>query len=374
MILHISNDFSGSTVYKNLIGNLDWLGFPQMIYNPVREISRINKNKIDLENRESQIMYSHILNNFSDRLFYQKKIAKILKDIESTIDLKKIKIIHAHTWYSDGGVAYEIYKRYEIPYIVTIRNTDLNYFFKYMTYLRRYGLQILENAQKIIFISPVYFKRLFSHNYFNLNKTFLESKSIIIPNGVDDFWVEKQEPRKKIVNGTLKLLYIGKFNKGKNVFRLIQAVEKLNQMGLPAHLSLVGKDGNEFNKIMTYIRNKKNFSYHGMILDKEDLKTVFLQNDVFAMPSHAETFGLVYIEALSQGIPVLYTIDEGIYGFYNNIGEAVNSRSVSAIANGIRELYHNYSKYNFDPKEIVENHDWSKIARKYVLIYNEILN
>src|SRR5690606_42090359 len=119
-ILHVTNDFSGSTVYKNLVRELDNLGLSQIVYNPIKEKSRIGKNKIDLNVTDSEIIYSHILNKTNDRIFYKQKIKKILKDIESKVDLTKIRFIHAHTWYSDGGVAYLLSKKYNIPYSVTI--------------------------------------------------------------------------------------------------------------------------------------------------------------------------------------------------------------------------------------------------------------
>ena len=47
-ILHITNDYSGSTVYMNLVRELDNLGILQTVYNPIREESKIDKNKINL--------------------------------------------------------------------------------------------------------------------------------------------------------------------------------------------------------------------------------------------------------------------------------------------------------------------------------------
>ena len=40
------------------------------------------------------------------------------------------------------------------------------------------------------------------------------------------------------------------------------------------------------------------------------------EHQIFAMPSFNETFGLVYIEALSQNLPILYTKSEGIYKYF----------------------------------------------------------
>src|SRR5690606_7694722 len=136
MILHIINDFSGSTVYMNLVKELDNLGYQQVVYTPIREENRRNKNKVSFLNKNSKIIYSLILNKYTDRIFYRKKINKILKDLESKIDFSKVKLIHAHTWYSDGGVAYLLSKKYSIPYIITIRNTDINIFQKYLVHER----------------------------------------------------------------------------------------------------------------------------------------------------------------------------------------------------------------------------------------------
>src|SRR5690554_5919786 len=149
-ILHIINYFSGSTVYKNLIGALDTLGVEQIVYCPVKEVGNIGKNEINLDIKKSKIVYSYILNKFMDRIFYEKKIRKLLKDIESKIDISKITFIHAHTWYSDGGVAYLLHKKYNIPYIVATRNTDYQIFQKYFIHQRSFGANILDCAQNVI--------------------------------------------------------------------------------------------------------------------------------------------------------------------------------------------------------------------------------
>ena len=130
MILHLTNDYSGSTVYQNLCRELDSLGAGQIIYNPILDPKRTGKNKIVFKNPDSKIIYSPILSLYT-RINYRAKIKRQLNDIQQKISLEKISIIHAHTLFSDGGVAYEIYKKHKIPYCITIRNTDLNIFFKY---------------------------------------------------------------------------------------------------------------------------------------------------------------------------------------------------------------------------------------------------
>lgn len=376
MILHITNDYSGSTVYKNLVRELDNLNIEQIIYNPVKEASRIGKNEINLDNSQSKIIYSHILSKYTDRIFYQRKVKKIVKDIEAKVDLSKIKFIHAHTWYSDGGVAYELYKKYKIPYIVAVRNTDLNLFLKYFIHERNYGKKILLHANKIITISAVYKNRMLKDHHLSSIIDEVQHKVMVVPNGVDPYWIESKVLCRKDFSSknTIQLLYIGKFDKGKNVINLVNAVKKLNQKKAnTVELVLIGGKGNDEKRILDSIKDNHSFKYVGRVDNLKILQTYFQKSDIFTMPSKAETFGLVYIEALLQGLPVLYTKNEGIDGFYDDsIGEKVENTSAEEIQNKIEKLISNYDQYNFNIKDLSVNHDWKRIAEVYHKLYTTL--
>lgn len=380
MILHITNDYSGSSVYKNLVKGVDELGVSQIIYNPIKEKSREGNNKISFQQKKSEIIYSHILNKGSDRIFYRKKIKKIVRDIETKIDLSKIDLIHAHTWYSDGGVAYLLHKKYRIPYIVAVRNTDLNVFYKYLPHERKFGRKILDGAKKIILISASYKNRLLELSALRNDKQSVFDKLIVIPNGVDEFWIRNaKEAIVKEVNGIFNFLYIGKFDRGKNVVALQQAIVKLNNLHkvddslFMLHLVGGGGGGGDQQKVLRLIKEYPEFfKFYGPIYDREKLIKVFEKSHVFVMPSKKETFGLVYVEAMLQGLPILFTKNEGIDGFYaDDIGEAVNRGNSSEIADKLACLYDNYSKYKLNTSLIIENHDWTNIACIYQKIYEE---
>lgn len=372
-ILQITNDFAGSKVYMNLFSSLDKLNVCQKVYTAVRSEDQIGKNNFIFKTDSSTIEYSHIL-NLQTRINYNHKIKKIVKDIETKVSLGDVDLMHAHTWFSDGGAAYELHKKTGKPYVVTVRNTDVNIFFKYLIHLRKHGLKILENAERIILISPLYSKRLFGLSLIAGNPKLVE-KSIVIPNGVDSYWISNANKKIEKRNNELSLLYIGKFSRVKNVSKLLKAVELLNLKGVRCELNLVGGGGSLEKKIFNYIRGKSYFKYHGRIDDKIKLQELFNASDIFTMPSKSETFGLVYIEALSQGVPVIYTKNEGIDGFYGDrIGVAVDSNKIKSIAEGIELIHKNYSLYDFDPNDIVKNHNWDLIAKRYRNLYsNSIL-
>ena len=367
MILHITNDYSGSTVYKNLVKNLDDLHVAQIVYTPVREAVRLDKNKIDLKNAHSEIIYAHILNK-TDRIFYRKKINKIVKDIEAQVDLTKITFIHAHTWYSDGGAAYILSKKYNIPYIVAVRSTDINFFYKLLIHERAFGKKILHRSEKIILINKIF------KNVINNIDSSLERKLQIVPNGVNRFWIENSIEKKSNLENSLSILYVGTFIKRKNLLNVLKAVIAINRdekYGI-VKCNVVGYgDGNYADAVKKIVEENTEIIYnYGKITDEKKLLEIYRQNAFFAMPSKNETFGLVYIEALLQGLPVLYTENDGIDGFYQEkIGEKVRSGDVEDIKNKLILLLENYNNYNIPTDKLKHNHDWKRIAEVYRQLY-----
>jgi glycosyltransferase involved in cell wall biosynthesis len=91
------------------------------------------------------------------------------------------------------------------------------------------------------------------------------------------------------------------------------------------------------------------------------------------MPSIHETFGLVYIEALSQGLPVVFTKNQGVDGlFSSSIGESVNAFYIESIKTGLLKILQNPDEYSNKSIDY-ELFRWSKIAERYKSIYVEIL-
>lgn len=370
------NDYSGSTIYMNLCKGLDELGYTQIIYHPIRDKKRIGKNQFEFKNSSSKIIYAPILNVTTDRILYPAKIKKIIHDIENKVDVGEIDVIHAHTWYSDGGAAYQLSKKYKIPYYITIQNTDINFFHKYLIYARPFGLSILLHARKIVLMSTAYQQRVLNLQGIKKHYSEIQQKLQVILSGVDDFWIENAASKKKDmrIDSQFNLLYIGKFAKGKNVYALLQAVEELNEAyQIPAFLHVVGGGGRDDKRVKAFMNQHPEIcKFHGAIYEKEKLQAIFAQCAVFAMPSMKETFGLVYVEALLQGLPILYTQNEGIDGIYeDSVGEKVVYGTKEEIAQKLKLLYTKYADYYIDVTQIAVNHAWSKVAQEYQDLYSD---
>lgn len=102
---------------------------------------------------------------------------------------------------------------------------------------------------------------------------------------------------------SVKIVYCGTFVKDKGIFDLIEAFEKA-KFDKPVTLDLFG------NGIPPKIK-KENITIHGWLEHSEYIK--LLPNyDFLVLPSKFETFGLVYVEAMGIGLPVIGTFGPAI--------------------------------------------------------------
>ena len=342
-----------------------------MIYIPIKRKEDYNKNIVN-NLKNTKFIYSKIFNDI-DRLFYNHKINKILGDINNKVDLKSIDLIHADFLFSMGGIALKIMKEKGINYIVNIQNVDLNIFFKYMFFLRKTGLDIMQGAKKIIFVSPAY-KKFVVNNYIpNQLKEYINQKSIIIPFGINPYWLQNKynKPKLKIVK-KINLIYVGEFTKNKNVHISIKVARRLKELGFEVKLVIVGGNGEYEYKIKNLAKNNKDIiDIYERIEERKKLMNMYRKSDIFIMPSHYESFGLVYGEAMSQGLPVIYTKGQGIDRYFEDgkVGYSVNPKDINDIVKRIEMIIHNYNEISKNCYNLVEKFSWEKIAKIYHNIY-----
>ena len=276
----------------------------------------------------------------------------------------KPNIIHAHTLFSDGSLANHYYKKYDTPFIVAIRSTDIDVFLKFKPWLLRHAWQILENAKFIIFISPS-----LKRKFYQIFGSKFEFKSLLIPNGINQAYLSSGETQIKKLHTPLELLYVGSFLKRKNVPALIKLVENSE-----ARLTIVGAGGNEEKKVLQMIRDSDKINYLGRIEDQSRLIQVYRQSDIFIMTSKGETFGLVYLEAMSQGLPVVYSTNTGIDGYFKqgSIGYGVSPGSESEMKFVIDKIVSNYQGISRNCMAEAKNLNWESIADQYTDLYAKI--
>ena len=108
-------------------------------------------------------------------------------------------------------------------------------------------------------------------------------------------------------------------------------------------------------------------------MEQEALKQEYRDHDLFALASKTETFGLVYAEALSQGLPILYSKGEGFDGQFAEgyVGFAVDPWDVDDIARGIRKIVVAYPELANNTTIAADRFRMSLIAQAYGRLYSE---
>ena len=354
-ILHIIPDYFNTNLYRLLIA-------AQHSYCETRVYAMDN---VFRQCDEPEVYCAPKAFSSLQRLLFFPKQKTLLDDIERRRLFHDIDVIHAHTLFSSGNVAYNLHRKYGIPYVVAVRDTDVNVFMRYMLHLRPLGRKIAANAAKIIFISPAY-RDAMCGRYFD---EYCAAKSVVLPNGIDDIFLCQGTPR-SIEGHELKLICVGQITKRKNVETTLRVVDTLVSQGRKVTLTLVGNVHDEPYRDMIERRPYCRWFPH---CAKEDVLKHLRRNDIFIMPSHTETFGLVYAEAISQGLPVIYTRGQGFDGHFadGEVGFAVPDNDVDYIVRKIRDIEADYNAMSVRCVAAAQRFNWHALARQYSLIYSQ---
>ncbi|MDR9765629.1 glycosyltransferase family 4 protein [Shewanella baltica] len=360
-IIHFCSYFVGSKVYINLFKSLANNGCSSIVYVPCRNNSNLDKNLIT----HGHIDYVPVpcLSVFT-RVFYSLKLLLIFfYYIFNSFKFKGGESVHAHTLYADGIPAFLCSFINKLPFIITVRNTDVNLGFKYYLQYKFLAKLALRKAKCIVFISHAH-KGIFQA-YFGSE---FNGKIHVIPNGIDDYYISNSLLEKKM-DTKLHALYVGQVNKNKNLYDSIEAFSILNG-NTDWVFTIVGGDKKDFLKVYGRLPcNEQNLIFIPSAT-QDELIGHYDSASIFIMVSHTETFGLVYLEAISRCLPVVYTKGQGIDGYFENgeVGFFCHSKSKLEIVNAINFTMKKFnSGLKFNSKNVVVNYSWQSIAIKHLV-------
>lgn len=370
-VLHINGNYIYSTLHQLMIRNLNELGIENYVFVPVHD--KYSDFIVPDENVKVVACFKK-----RDRYWFEYKQKKIIQAVESLYDIKSFDLIHAYTLFTDGNCAHFLSQKYQIPYVVAVRNTDINAFFKYRILLRRLGIKILKDASSVFFLSKAYRDLLLRKYVPSDFRDKLIGKTRIIPNGIDDFWFQNKftkrnydEINARIRNKELRLVYVGTIDNNKNIKLTVTAMGILKKEGWHVTLDVVGP----ITEDKAYNGFKNDPSVHYIPKKpKEEIIKYYVNADIFVMPSVHETFGLVYAEAMSQGLPVIYTRGQGFDKHFEEgeVGYSVDSNSINEMCGAIKSICNNYEEISKCCIKKVERFRWGIIVQKYVQCYKEL--
>lgn len=258
-------------------------------------------------------------------------------------------LIHAHSRFLTGGlIAYEIYKKYKIPYLLTEHSSF--YARNSLTPLENQLVQsIINHASYWICVSKT-LGDLVSKTIEKLNKNFL-----CIPNVIDTNFENINPSKVDYVSGKFKFIHIASLIEIKAQHILIKAFASKFKGNNDYQLFIAGSGPLENSlKALTKQLGVEEQTFFLGQLSRNEIKEYLQQSNAFVLSSIYETFGVVLIEALACGLPVIATACGGPESIINEEnGYLVETNNINDLGNAMWKMAENY--HSFDSIEIRKN-------------------
>lgn len=276
-----------------------------------------------------------------------------------------IDIIHAHVGYPGGYVAALLSNEFNVPYVITEHMSN----FPFKTYIKNNELIpelcfALNEASSIISVSNYSAKQIESYGF---------SAPAVIPNMVDEETFSPNASPTKYFT----ILSVGGLIERKGFEELIEAVSLWENKPENLQVLIVG-NGPKRNVLLDKIHSMSLENVVKLVgsVSRDKIPDFFKQCDLFVLPSHLESFGVVYTEALACGKPVIATKCGGPSDIVNsNNGLLVDVKQPHQLAQAMRDIYENYSCY--DPerirKDFLSRFSSKAVADRITSLYEDVI-
>jgi D-inositol-3-phosphate glycosyltransferase len=297
---------------------------------------------------------------------------------------KRYDVLHSHYWLS-GCLGTQLRKKWQVPHIIMFHTlgkmqTQTGTGVKETTTRVNQEKTLVRDSQKII--APTELERDNLINYYGTPP----GKISVIPGGVnvDLFHPGNQGKARAELNidtDGFILLYVGRFASLKKIDHLIKAIHLLEDR-YEIKLILIGGDGKNDPKqkrlmeLAVKLNIEKQVHFIGRV-EHHNLPAYYNAADLFVLPSVYESFGLVCLEALACGTPVVASHVGVMASVLDNAenGITLNDTTPQNLAAAIRKFI---SKKRFDrisQENIcssVKDYSWKRIAAATINVYKKL--
>ena len=280
----------------------------------------------------------------------------------------KPHVIHAHNMIYAGLLAVHLNKKYNIPIVVTEHSSEYA-MGKIPNQLILKLNKAFETNFPLYAVSPKLIELL--ENKFKV----LANKVQWLPNVLDPF-IENYPFKEKVKSSKFRFLNIGNLIPLKGQKELINAFAKVFKNKLDTVELVIAGDG-ELKKQLQEQIETLNLTNHVKLvglLSREEVVNQIDKTDVFVLPSHYETFGVVLIEALSRGVPVISTTCGGPECIvHNKNGILVLPKNEDELAEALMGIFQKIE--NFDStilrQECLSIYGKASFYNKLISIYSK---
>ncbi|WP_428328412.1 glycosyltransferase family 4 protein [Mucilaginibacter sp.] len=241
----------------------------------------------------------------TDLLLKLKCMATAFKNINRIKKKYNLQVIETTSYFSLGYLY--LFKKQQLPIVVRVSTTFLQMMDNYYPFKSRAQRELGELEIKMIKKSRFLITHAHDHAR-EIEKLYSVNASnfTIIPHGINLPVVAASIQKKD--TEPLKILYVGRFEYRKGTDTLLQAIPLVLKTNPNVHFELIGSDPkNEYEtgfKAQNSPQVFANVTFSGNA-SNEATNNAYAGCDIFVAPSRYESFGLIYIEAMSFGKPVI---------------------------------------------------------------------
>lgn len=294
------------------------------------------------------------------------------KAIEEEIEEFNPDIIHAqHIW-----VIAALATEYKTPTIITSHGSELICYEENPKFQNE-AKKACDSCKTVVAISK--YNKEIIEKYFPKNT----KKIKIILNGYDTKTFFPEKCFKKDILEQLGInkeyekivCFAGRLTKNKGLDILLEASKIYGNEKILTLIVGDGKAKKELQKIQKKLKIK-NFVFVGN--KKQDfLRKIYNISNVLTLPSRKESFGLVALEAIACGTPVVATKNGGLIDFVNTkVGILVENENVEELGKAIKYVLENENEFSKEYliKYTKQNYSQDKLINKMIEEYKNILN
>jgi len=204
----------------------------------------------------------------------------------------------------------------------------------------------------------------------------------VIPNGIDvDCFSASVSPMEQYDDGKFNILFVGRLEKRKGFDCLLKAYARVRCQFRDVRLIIVGPGSRLRGKYERLIRRQglTDITFAGYV-SQGDLPRYYATADVFCAPATGgESFGVVLLEAMASGKPVVAT---RIAGYASVITENVDGilvppRDDDSMARALISLIADPSlrqRLSVNGRKTAENYRWDRVTQRVLDLYTDLLN
>lgn len=288
----------------------------------------------------------------------------------------KPDVVHIFFGIPDGPIGWMLKRVYGLPYLISLRGADVpseevKRFAKQYKILRPFIRWLWRDADALVAVSNGLRDYAFD--------TAPDLPIEVIPNAIE-LWTFTP-PRQRRMEGTVSLIFVGRFNAFKNVELLIEAMGRLKEKGIDnVELQLVGEGERRSNLERLAVEKglTKQVRFLGWV-ERKALVELYRRADVFVTATTWEGMPNTVLEAMACGLPVVGTRASGLTELVRDgvNGYLVDTHDVAELTTRLAELIDNpYERQRMgkESRKIAEQEfAWETIAEQYELIYQRLL-